>query len=248
LRYLILSDIHSNLEGFEACMALARDKYDEVVCLGDLVGYGPDPNPIIERVRALARVIIRGNHDKACCGLLDAAEFNPLARAATAWTREQVTPEHIAFLRSLPPGPVMVAGVQLVHGSVLDEDDYILGPGQALPELRNQATQPIIFGHTHYQGGFQLTPAGRFQSIRFSSKQDGLTLTLSLEEGARYLINPGSVGQPRDSDWRVAFAIFDSDRKQVEYYRTPYNLPQVQQKMRKVGLPDALIRRLEFGR
>jgi predicted phosphodiesterase len=248
VRYLILSDIHSNLEAFEACLALAREKYDEVLCLGDLVGYGPDPNPVIERLRALATVIIRGNHDKACSGLLDAAEFNPLARQATAWTREQLTPDHFAYLRSLPSGPVTVAGIQIVHGTILDEDDYILGPGQALPELRNLARQAILFGHTHYQGGFMLTAAGRFQSIRCSSKQDGLTRSLPLEEGARYLINPGSVGQPRDGDWRTAFAIFDQEKNQVEYYRTPYDLPEVQQKMRKAGLPEPLIRRLEFGR
>lgn len=248
LRYLILSDVHSNLEAFDTCMEMAHGKYDQLLCLGDLVGYGPDPNPVIERVRAVATVIIRGNHDKACCGLIDAAEFNALARQATDWTREQLTAEHIKYLRALPMGPVMVAGVQLVHGTVLDEDDYILGPGQALPELRNLAMQTLLFGHTHYQGGFMLTPIGRFQSIRCSSKQDGLTVTLSLEDDARYLINPGSVGQPRDGDWRAGFAIFDRAKNQVEYYRTPYDRPQVQQKMRKAGLPEPLIRRLEYGR
>jgi predicted phosphodiesterase len=248
LRYLLLSDVHSNLEALEECTALAQGKYDQVLCLGDLVGYGPDPNPVIERVRAMATVIIRGNHDRACSGLIDAAEFNPLARLATQWTRDQLTPEHIEFLRSLPPGPVIVQGVQIVHGSLLDEDEYLLGPGQALPELRNLATPAIFFGHTHYQGGFMLTGTGRFQSIRCSSKQDGRTLVLTLEEGTRYLINPGSVGQPRDGDWRAAFAIFDQEKNHVEYYRTPYKLPEVQEKMRKAALPEPLIRRLEFGR
>lgn len=248
LRYLILSDIHSNQEALEKCFELARDKYDQILCLGDLVGYGPDPNAVIERIRPAAQVIIRGNHDKACSGLTDAAEFNPLARIATEWTRAALTPEHLEYLRALPEGPAEIDWFQIVHGSLHDEDGYMLGPAQALPELRNLSTLAVCFGHTHYQGGFMLTPKGRFQSIRCSSKNDGLTLTFQLEDGGRYLINPGSVGQPRDGDWRAGFAILDADKYQVDYYRTPYDLPATQQKMRKAGLPDQLIRRLEYGR
>jgi predicted phosphodiesterase len=248
LRYLILSDIHSNLEGLEKCLELAQGKYDQVLCLGDLVGYGPDPNAVIQRIRPLAQIIIRGNHDKACAGLTDAEEFNPLARIGTEWTRSALTPEHIEFLRALPAGPAEVEWFQLVHGALHDEDSYMLGPAQALPELRNLSVLAVCFGHTHYQGGFMLTPKGRFQSIRSASKQDGLSLTLQLEDGGRYLLNPGSTGQPRDGDWRAGFAILDSDNYQVEYYRTAYDLPATQQKMRKAGLPDPLIRRLEYGR
>ncbi|MBZ5516867.1 MAG: metallophosphatase family protein [Acidobacteriia bacterium] len=248
MRYLILSDIHSNLEALEECLELAQGKYDETLCLGDLVGYGPDPNAAIEQVRELAKVIIRGNHDKACSGLSDAAEFNPLARLATEWTREQLTPEHIGFLRALPPGPVNLDWFQIVHGAPVDEDEYLLGPGQALPALRSLATQVVFFGHTHYQGGFMLTPKGRFQSIRCLGKPDGLTTVLSFEDGGRYLVNPGSVGQPRDGDWRAAFAILDVESDLVEYYRTPYDLAKTQQKMRDANLPDPLIRRLGLGR
>lgn len=248
LRYLILSDIHSNLEALEKCLGLAKGKYNETLCLGDLVGYGPDPNPVIERVRKLAKVIIRGNHDKACSGLTDAAEFNPLARVATEWTGEHLTPEHIGFLRDLPAGPLVLGGFQLVHGAPIDEDEYVLGPGQALPALRNLTTQAVFFGHTHYQGGFMLTPKGRFQSIRCLAKPDDLSCVLPFEDGARYLINPGSVGQPRDGDWRAGFAIFDTEATQVEYYRAPYDLAKTQKKMREGGLPDPLIRRLELGR
>jgi predicted phosphodiesterase len=247
VRYLFLSDIHSNLEALENCLALAQGKYDELLCLGDLVGYGPDPNAVIVRVREVAKVIIRGNHDKACSGITDAAEFNPLARIATDWTRSHLTPEHLEFLRNLPNGPMTFNGFEIVHGAPIDEDEYILGPGQALPALRNLQIQAVFFGHTHYQGGFMLSPKGRFQSIRCSSKEDGHTGTLQLEDGGRYLINPGSVGQPRDGDWRPGFAILDSEKRQVEYYRTPYDLPSTQQKMRTAGLPDMLIRRLEIG-
>ena len=248
MRYLILSDIHSNLEALEKCLEVAEGKFGEVLCLGDLVGYGPDPNAVIERMRNLSKVIIRGNHDKACAGLSDAAEFNPLARLATEWTRQQLTPEHIGFLRNLPQGPVTFDGFQMVHGAPIDEDEYVLGPGQALPALRDLTTQAVFFGHTHYQGGFMLTSKGRFQSIRTLAKSDGLTYELPFEEGARYLINPGSVGQPRDGDWRAGFAIFAADTAKVEYYRTPYDLPKTQKKMRNFGLPDPLVRRLELGR
>lgn len=248
MRYLILSDLHANLEAFETCKALAQSKYDEVLCLGDLVGYGPDPNAVIEVVRAIAKTIIRGNHDKACSGISDAEDFNALAKQATLWTRTELTPENLAFLRDLPLGPVTINGFQMVHGSPGDEDEYIFGPGQALPTLRGQTIQTVLFGHTHYQGGFMITPNGRFHSIHCSSKEEGLIATLPLEDGARYLINPGSVGQPRDSDWRAAFAILDEEQRQVEYYRTPYDLAQTQEKMQKAGLPEPLIRRLELGR
>jgi predicted phosphodiesterase len=248
LRYLLLSDIHSNLEALDACLKLAQGKYDQAACLGDLVGYGPDPNPVIEKVRPLARLIIRGNHDKACAGLDDASDFNPLARQATEWTREALTPEHFEFLRSLPPGPLLLDGFLLVHGSPIDEDEYILGPGQALPLLRSPELQIVCFGHTHVQGGFMLGPQGRYQSIRLPSCQDGIPHALQLEDACHYLINPGSVGQPRDGDWRAAFAVLDVEQREVEYYRAPYDLNRTQEKMRENGLPEPLARRLELGR
>ncbi len=248
MRYLMISDIHSNLEALEKSLEEAHSLYEKVICLGDLVGYGPDPNAVIDRVKELATIIIRGNHDKACSGVADAAEFNLLAKLATQWTREQLTPEHLVFLRNLPSGPVMMNGFQIVHGSPLDEDEYIFGPDEADPALRNLSTQTVFFGHTHFQGGFMLTPKGRFQTIRCSLKADGPAVVLPLEDGGRYLVNPGSIGQPRDNDWRAAFAILDEELRQVEYYRAPYDLPKTQEKMQKAGLPGPLIRRLEFGR
>jgi len=248
LRYFLLSDIHSNLEALDVCLKLAKGKYHQALCLGDLVGYGPNPNEVIEKVRKLAKVIIRGNHDKACCGLDDAAEFNPFARLATTWTRQVLTPEHFKYLRSLPTGPVLMDGFALVHGSPVDEDEYILGPGQALPLLQSPQTQVVCFGHTHYQGGFLLTPTGRFQSIRFPSDVEGLILTLPLENSARYLINPGSIGQPRDGNSRAAFAILDMDKRHVEFYRIKYDVAKTQAKMEKAGLPEPLCRRLGLGR
>jgi predicted phosphodiesterase len=248
LRYLLLSDIHSNLEALEVSLELAQGKYEQILCLGDLVGYGPDPNAVIEKIRHLASIIIRGNHDRACSGDAVAEDFNPLARLATEWTRNELTPAHFGFLRSLPAGPVQLDGFQIVHGSPLDEDEYILGAGQAFPLLRSPQTQTVCFGHTHHQGGFMISPQGRFQSIRLPWKKDGLSLALPLEGQARYLLNPGSIGQPRDGDWRAAFAILDSGQRIIEYSRISYNLARTQEKMRKAGLPPLLIQRLEHGR
>ena len=248
LRYLLLSDIHSNLEALESCLERAQGKYEQVICLGDLVGYGPDPNAVIEKVKSLASVIIRGNHDKACTGDPVVEEFNPLARQATDWTRDELTAEHFGFLTSLPAGPVQLDGFQVVHGSPLDEDDYILGPGQAFPLLRDPETQIVCFGHTHHQGGFMISPQGRYQSIHPPVREDGVILTLALEDRGRYLINPGSVGQPRDGDSRAAFAVIDTSQRMVEYFRSSYDLQRTQEKMRKAGLPPMLIERLEHGR
>jgi predicted phosphodiesterase len=248
VRYLILSDIHSNLEAFGRCMEIAQGRYQEVLCLGDLVGYGPDPNAIVDAVQEVATVIIRGNHDKACCGLTDASDFNPLARASALWTREQLTAENLAALRHLPQGPAETAGCELVHGSPRDEDEYLVEAFEAVPAFEAASSDVVFFGHTHLQGGFMSTAEGELRVIHCGTIDDGHALTLDLEAGARYLINPGSVGQPRDRDWRAAFAILDSDKRQVEYYRTSYDVGETQKKMKKAALPEPLITRLQFGR
>ena len=256
MRYLILSDIHANLEALEKCIELAEGKYNRAICLGDLVGYGPDPNAVTERTRKLVNTVIRGNHDKACAGITDAEDFNALARISTFWTRNELTVEHSAFLRSLPAGPLVLDGFELVHGSPADEDEYIVGSVQALPVLRSLTLQTVFFGHTHHQGGFVLTSQGSFQSIRDSilraapppSDEEAHMVVFALEDGTRYLINPGSVGQPRDGDWRAAFAIFDDEAREVEYYRTPYDLLRTQDKMVRAWLPEPLILRLAVGR
>jgi predicted phosphodiesterase len=247
LRYLILSDVHSNLEALEKSLELAKGRYDQALCLGDLVGYGPDPNPVIERVRALAKTIVRGNHDKACCGLMDPQEFNVLARMATDWTRTQLTPEHFEFLRSLPSGPVVIDGFEFVHGSPADEDEYIFDSLEAVRAFRVMPSSVVFFGHTHQQGGFLLTADQRLQPIETPTKRHDEPAGFQLQTGTRYLVNPGSIGQPRDGDWRAGFAILDAEKRRVDYYRTPYNLELTQKKMRGAGLPEPLARRLELG-
>ncbi len=248
MRYLILSDIHSNLEALEKCLALAEGKYDEVLCLGDLVGYGPDPNAVISRMQPLAKVIVRGNHDKACCGLTDAEDFNFLARAATEWTRARLTPEHLEFLRKLPHGPVRIDGIELVHGSPFDEDEYIFDSLGAVQAFQSAEAPLVFFGHSHQQGGFKLTADKRLQPVSMPPIKVDQPAGVAFQEDARFLLNPGSIGQPRDGDPRAAFAILDLDQERVDFYRTPYDLAKTQKKMREAGLPEPLVARLEVGR
>ncbi len=251
MRHLILSDLHAGLEALEACFKLAEGKYDAAVCLGDIVGYGPDPEAVIDRIRKQTSLMIRGNHDKACCGITSAEDFNPWARAATYWTRASLDEAHLGFLHELPAGPMDVAGFSIVHGSARDEDQYVLSDADALPLLQNQRQPVVFFGHTHLQGGFSLNSAGRLQRIptgHGDDEQDACATTVRLDEESLYLVNPGSVGQPRDGNWRAAFAIFDDTGRSVEYYRTVYDLASTQRKMFRAGLPEPLIRRLEMGR
>lgn len=247
MRYLILSDIHANLTALDAALEAAKGRWDRSACLGDLVGYGPQPNEVIERVRSLDAVTIRGNHDKAVSGLLDADDFNPLARSATLWTREQIQPANLEFLERLPKGPLTLDGFSILHGALHDEDEYVFGPTQALEGLLEAPSPVSFFGHTHVQGGFSLQhdqvvvlhatpPAGK----PFSP--------LPIDPAATYLVNPGSVGQPRDGDPRAAFAIADLDNRSIELWRIPYDIEEVQDRMTQAGLPEPLILRLSFGR
>lgn len=248
MRFLILSDIHANLTALDASLAEAKGKWDKAVCLGDVVGYGPDPNEVIDRIRELDAVTIRGNHDKVGCGLTSADDFNPVARAAVMWTREQLRPENREYLEKLPTGPVSVDGFSMVHGAIPDEDEYVVAPAQALDSLLEAPSPLTFFGHTHLQGGFSLGADNKVQTLRFRPPDGEKFMTLGLEKGTSYLLNPGSIGQPRDGDPRAAFAIADADRGEVEFWRVSYEVESVQERMEKAGLPEPLILRLSFGR
>lgn len=247
MRYLILSDIHANLTALDAALGAAKGRWDQAVCLGDLVGYGPQPNEVIERIRSLGAVSIRGNHDKAVSGLTDTEDFNPLARSATLWTRVQIQPDNLEYLEALPKGPLTIDGFSILHGAMHDEDEYVFGPAQALEGLL-EATSPVsFFGHTHIQGGFTMRDQ---QVVVLNSKPTGGRpfSALPIEPGTTYLLNPGSVGQPRDGDPRGAFAIADLENQSVELWRVSYDIEDVQNRMAKAGLPEPLIMRLSFGR
>jgi diadenosine tetraphosphatase ApaH/serine/threonine PP2A family protein phosphatase len=251
LRALLLSDIHGNLEALDACLA-AAPAHDLVVNLGDVVGYGASPNEVSERSRGLGKFFVRGNHDKAAAAVSDLAEFNPLAGLAALWTRAQLTAENMDWLRTLPPGPIQIdglSGAQFVHGSPLDEDEYLVTPHDALEPLLTAAVPVTFFGHTHLQGCFLSNGIStEFFRPPYQTVGQPETAAIPLREDARYLVNPGSVGQPRDGDWRAAFALFDSDTRIVTFYRVPYNLKEAQDRIMAANLPQRLATRLAAGR
>jgi predicted phosphodiesterase len=247
MRLLVFSDVHANATALEAVLKACAGRWERAVCLGDVVGYGPDPNEVVERVRSLVSAIIRGNHDKAVSGITDVEDFNPVARAAVEWTRKQLFPENLQYLRGLPKGPLKIDGAVLVHGAVEDEDEYLFAPDQALTSLLASPRPVTFFGHTHMQGGFTYDGAA-IERVEISAEPDTDFEMASLEPKTRYLLNPGSVGQPRDGDPRAAFAIADLDKHKVEFWRTRYDISAVQERMERAGAPEALVLRLAFGR
>lgn len=249
MRYLILSDIHANLAALEEALAQVDGHYDRFVCLGDIVGYGPDPNEVTERVRKLKPVaVVRGNHDKAGCGLTNAEDFNPIARTAAEWTREQLTARNLQYLQELPQGPLSVDTFQIVHGSVRDEDEYVFMAREARESLLLAAVPLTFCGHTHFQGGFMQRGDDHIEVVRLNLPAGTASGTFPLEEGAKYLINPGSIGQPRDGDPRAGFAFYDDKKQAVEYWRVPYDIESTQKKMQRARLPEPLLQRLSLGR
>jgi predicted phosphodiesterase len=247
MRFLVLSDIHANATALEASLAAVKGRWERVICLGDVVDYGPDPNEVTERVKALDPIIIRGNHDKAVAGLLGLEGFNPLAQIAAEWTRERMQPGNMTYISGLPAGPASADSLTLVHGAYQDEDEYVFVPSQAMAGLLESPSEVTFFGHTHYQGGFSYR-AGQIGVIQLRPGAGPNFAALRLEPGTRYLLNPGSIGQPRDGDPRAAFAVADMDHQVIEFWRVPYDIAAVQERMRNAGLPDPLVERLAAGR
>src|SRR5277367_3947588 len=226
--------------------------FESVVNLGDIVGYGASPNEVTERSRSMGTIFVRGNHDKAATGIMNLDEFNPMAAAAAIWTRNELSAENLQWLRELPQGPISLPDfplVQLVHGSPNDEDEYVVSLGDALAPLITLTSPLTFFGHTHLQGGF-FANGSAADGFRPEYKTVGQpeTVALHLKRDARYLINPGSVGQPRDGDWRAAFALFDSEKQVIHFHRTPYNLKGAQDRIFAAMLPPRLATRLAAGR
>jgi len=247
MRYLVLTDIHANLEALETCLADAVNRrYDETLVLGDLVGYGADPNAVIARVQGLnPRAIVRGNHDKVACGLEQADGFNAVAKNAARWTLDVLTPEYREWLAALPEGPIDVDEVvEICHGSPFDEDAYIFDELDAVRALKVSNRPLCLFGHTHYPITFELS-AESFDSVGSSSAAE---TQIQLRDGCKYLINPGSVGQPRDGDPRAAYAIVDTTERRVELFRARYRVDEAQAKIVDAGLPEVLAQRLAVGR
>jgi len=247
MRILVLSDLHANLTALDTVLSTVKGRWNSCVCLGDVVGYGPDPDEVTTRVRELNATTIRGNHDKAATGLMDTSDFNPVAKAAIDWTHDKLSPENLAWLAALPQGPLETGGIVLVHGAFQDEDEYVFTPAQALDGLLDSTAAVTFFGHTHHQGGFSYRDSS-LEVLPIRPRATELFAPLRLESDRRYLLNPGSSGQPRDGDPRAAFAIADLEHNVVEFWRVAYDVAAVQERMRRAKLPEPLVQRLLIGR
>jgi predicted phosphodiesterase len=248
MRYLILSDLHANLEAIETVVQDAQQRYDgfdRVVCLGDVVGYGADPEAVIQIIRGLSHTTIRGNHDKAVSLGENLEWFNPAARDATIWTLNQLEDESLEYLRALPAGPQLVNGFQICHGSPVDEDEYLITETDVEMLAGHLDSGIIFFGHTHVQGGFRML---RGVVTVLPRPFHGDTESIEIEEQAYYFLNPGSVGQPRDQDPRAAYAVYDASERVCHLHRVSYDVDTTQRKILDAGLPQRLATRLSLGR
>jgi len=243
LRYGIISDIHANLPALERALEeLDKLSVDFYLCLGDIVGYGAWPNECCRIVQQLKCLCVRGNHDEAAVTVGKERWFTSGARACIVWTREVLTAANSAFLRMLPPVREVV-GVTICHGSVPDQDFYTTTPEDAMLSLRATKTALTFIGHTHYAEWYALRPGARLPA-HVPLPQGG---RVELQAGVKYLINPGSVGQPRDGNPLGSVAVYDSDKQVVQIHRFEYDIKRTQQKMREVGLPAPMADRLSLG-
>ncbi len=246
MRYLIVSDLHANLEALEAVLAQSAGRYDRVLCCGDLVGYGADPNVVCDWVRLNCLLVVRGNHDRASTGMDDLEWFNPVARSAALWTQHTLSPENGDYIRALPRGPVSIDGFQLFHGSPHDEDEYMIAASEAGQAFGYMESRLAFFGHTHIQGGFIWNQSRVETILRTPNREDAQSMEIDL--ACAYMLNPGSVGQPRDGDPRAAYCLYDYDANRVTYHRVAYNIAAAQKKIHAAGLPPILADRLAVGR
>lgn len=243
MRYLVLSDLHANLEATDAVLAAAEVlRPDHTLVLGDLVGYGPDPNAVLDRILTRpGTTVIRGNHDRVAARLGPDTDFNPHAQAAIRWTTAQLTPDWLRELAALPRGPIGVdADIEICHGAPFDEDFYVHRPADA-EHAGRAASRPIcLFGHTHIAAAF----AWPHEQVRLLGPSGRTPCALDLRQAGRWLINPGSVGQPRDGDWRAAFALLDTTERTCTLHRVEYDAALTRRKMQAAGLPSILISRI----
>ena len=246
MRYLIVSDLHANWQALEAVVGEAAGRYDQALCCGDLVGYGAEPNLVVDWVRANCAVVVRGNHDKVSTGQEDLEWFNPVARAAALWTQQNLTAANAEYIRGLAKGPVLLDGFQVLHGSPFDEDEYVMAAVEAGQAFGYLESRLAFFGHTHLQGGFIWNHA-RVETIEKTPAAEERQM-LELDPECAYMINPGSVGQPRDGDPRAAYVVYNPEESFLIYYRLPYDVRKAQEKIRRAGLPPLLADRLAAGR
>ncbi len=243
MRYAIIADIHANLAAFTAVLDDISHwgRVDEVWCLGDVVGYGPDPHQCVELLRRYNHVCVAGNHDWAAIGKLDTADFNPDAAAVCHWTAQQLSPEDVEYLKNLPL-VIQKGDFTLVHGSPREPiGEYLLSTNSAEENLAYFQSQFCLIGHSHVPLIFECSQTGACSLSGFPADA-----TLMLAKN-RLIINPGGVGQPRDGDPRASYAIYDDETKSISHYRIPYDIGVTQARMMEYRLPVRLVRRLSYG-
>ena len=242
MRILVISDIHANLTAFETVLRHAEGQWDFVWCLGDLVGYGPDPNECVELLNTMPHICLAGNHDWAALERIDIRTFNQDARRAAEWTRDALTPENMAYLESLPV-TFVIGNYTLVHASPREPVmEYILEPLVAALNFPHIETPYCFVGHTHQPVIYeQVEPSG---GTRAREPHYGEPFALN---GQRQIINPGSIGQPRDHNPDSAYGLLDTETGIFEHRRVPYDIRDVQRRIRAAGLPERNASRLEGG-
>ncbi len=245
MRYLVLSDIHSNIEAFNSVLSFfERKRYDKVLFLGDLVGYGAAPNQVIDRFKRIRKkkVYVRGNHDKVCAGLEEGNHFNDKAKVAAEWTAKKLSQANLSFLKKMPRGPLEVdKEILIAHGSPINEDYYVFSDFDAYQIFMATKNFITFIGHTHLPMLFEFT-GEEINGFLLSDR-----MVIKLNKDSRYIVNPGSVGQPRDRDPRASAIIYDSDLGKIYCYRIPYNIKKAQKRIEKKHLPIHLAKRLEYG-
>ena len=242
MRALIVADVHSNLEALEAVMtdASQREGFDTVWSLGDVVGYGPDPGPCIDLLRSHDLVCVAGNHDFAAIGKIGTDEFNPFAAAAARWTASQLKSDHVSYLANLAKVE-RCENFILVHGSLRDPIwEYLVGQLAALDSFSRLESSYCLVGHSH----MPFLCVEMESDVDFRSFVEGKSTALGPN---RMIINPGSVGQPRDGDPRSSYAIYDNYTGTIVRYRVTYDISVTQEKMRRAGMPNYLVQRLSKG-
>ncbi len=242
MRYAIIGDIHSNLAAFEAVLQDVENRggFDRIWCLGDVVGYGPDPHECIELLCQYDHICVAGNHDWAAIGKMDTSDFNPVAARACNWTAQQLAPEDIDYLQNLPLD-FCQDDFTLVHGSPREPIwEYLLGSEVAQDNFAYFETSYCLVGHSHVPLIFQLCEGVAI--YRVFPEESGLALGEN-----RLIINPGGVGQPRDGDPRASYVVYDTANQTVYHYRVEYDIAATQKKMTECGLPLPLIVRLSQG-
>ena len=242
MRYAIIADVHANLTAFAAVLKdiEQRGGMDEIWCLGDIVGYGPDPHECIALLRQQRYVCVAGNHDWGAIGKVDIADFNPDAAAACQWTAQQLSPEDVRYLENLPL-TLERDDFTLVHGSPREPIwEYLISTSIALQNFNFFQSPYCLVGHSHLPLVF------RDEDGACSFNKWATNIGLALGRN-RLIINPGGVGQPRDGDPRASYAIYDTENRQIRLYRVPYDIETTQHKMMESGLPIRLVARLKYG-